>query len=116
MRCKHCGRRVDDNVAICSRCGRIVDKEQLFKNENSQIKDSGSVLCIVLGLIFPIAGFILYFCWKKQKPLCARQARMGALITSFSIIIIFVAYLAIKYGIFSKKSYSVSKIVKLFAK
>ena len=105
MRCQNCGTRVDDDVAICSKCGRIVDKKQLLKNESTQIKDSGSVLCIVLGLVFPIAGFILYFCWRKEKPICAKQARMGALIISFTIILFIVAYIVLKYGLFANKSY-----------
>ena len=112
MRCKNCGHSVDDNVAICSRCGRIVDSEQLMKNEfqNDQAKDAGSPLFIVLGLLFPFAGFIVYFCWKRQKPTSAKQARLGAFIMLLTVIILAITFLIMKYVVFSNQSHSVSSI------
>lgn len=44
-------------------------------------QDNGSFGWAVLGFFIPIAGLILYLVWKTEKPLSARRAGMGALVS-----------------------------------
>ena len=111
MHCKNCGTRVDDNVAICSKCGNIIDKKQLMINENTaQLNDTGSVLYYILGLFFPFAGFILYFAWIKKRKVSAKQALCGAIISLVTLLVAACSYLIIM-EIISEKSYEVTKIL-----
>ena len=43
--------------------------------------DSGSIGWWFLGFFVPIVGLILYLVWKDEKPLSARRAGWGALIS-----------------------------------
>lgn len=44
-------------------------------------QDNGSFGWAVLGFFFPIVGLILYLVWRTEKPLSARRAGMGALVS-----------------------------------
>lgn len=44
-------------------------------------QDSGSFGWAVLGFFIPIAGLILYLVWRTEKPLSARRAGIGALVS-----------------------------------
>ena len=113
MHCKNCGTRVDDNVAICSKCGNIIDKKQLMINENNaQLNDTGSVLYYILGLFFPFAGFILYFSWKKRRKVSAKQSLYGAIISVLATVVAVCAYLIIMQ-ILAEDTYTVTKILML---
>ena len=43
-------------------------------------KDSGSIFWGIPGLLIPLVGVILYFCWKKSRPKTASVALKGAAI------------------------------------
>lgn len=49
--------------------------------DNNNVNDSGSFGWGVLGFCLPIVGIILYFVWKENKPLSAKMAIRGALIS-----------------------------------
>lgn len=61
-------------------------------SSNSGSYDSGSAGWGILGFCFPIVGIILYLVWQSEKPLNAKAALNGALI---SIVIGFI------FGLFS---------------
>lgn len=44
-------------------------------------QDNGFFGWAVLGFFIPIAGLILYLVWKTEKPLSARRAGIGALVS-----------------------------------
>ena len=44
-------------------------------------QDNGSFGWAVLGFFIPIVGLILYLVWKTEKPLSARRAGIGALVS-----------------------------------
>lgn len=44
-------------------------------------QDNGSFGWAVLGFFIPIAGLILYLVWRTEKPLSARRAGIGALVS-----------------------------------
>lgn len=43
--------------------------------------DTGSIGWGVLGFCIPLVGLILYFVWKDSKPLSAKVALKGAVIS-----------------------------------
>lgn len=45
------------------------------------VQDNGSFGWAVLGFFIPIAGLILYLVWRTEKPLSARRAGIGALVS-----------------------------------
>lgn len=51
--------------------------------------DTGSFGWAVLGFFVPLVGLILYLVWKNEKPLSAKKAGMGALV---SVIVAIVFY------------------------
>lgn len=44
-------------------------------------QDNGSFGWAVLGFFIPVAGLILYLVWRTEKPLSARRAGIGALVS-----------------------------------
>ena len=54
-----------------------------------QVVDSGSFGWAVLGFLIPIVGLVLWLVWRSTKPLCAKKAGMGALV---SVIVSVVLY------------------------
>lgn len=55
-------------------------------------QDSGSAGWAVLGFFIPIVGLILYLVWKTEKPLSARRAGMGALVSVIVGVVITVIW------------------------
>lgn len=55
-----------------------------------QPADTGSFGWAVLGFFFPIVGLILYIVWKDTKPLSARKAGMGALVSVIAVVVIWI--------------------------
>lgn len=56
-----------------------VQSTQVVLQPTSQ--DNGSFGWAVLGFFVPIAGLILYLVWRTEKPLSARRAGIGALVS-----------------------------------
>lgn len=59
---------------------------------NPQPADTGSFGWAVLGFFIPLVGLILFLIWKTEKPVSAKQAGMGALV---SVIISVVLWLIV---------------------
>lgn len=55
-------------------------------------QDNGSFGWAVLGFFVPIVGLILYLVWKTEKPLSARRAGMGALVSVIVGVVITVIW------------------------
>lgn len=82
-------------LRIKARRGELTPEEQLLysdymeQEQAMQAKtpvmpsdnDSGSFGWAVLGFFLPIVGLILYLVWRDQKPLSAKKAGMGALVS-----------------------------------
>jgi len=50
--------------------------------------DTGSFGWAVLGFFFPIVGLILFLVWKTEKPVSAKQAGMGALVSVVAAVVL----------------------------
>lgn len=85
MFCTNCGKEINPEAIICVHCGAPT------KNNVSKVasgSDDGGALWLIVGLLIPVVGLILYLVWKEEKPRTASQAGKGALI-GFIINVIF---------------------------
>ena len=83
--CKRCGQEIPDNVAVCPHCG-----EPQGAGSAPAVDDNGGFGWGLLGFCIPVVGLILFLVWKDTKPVTAKAAGMGALI---SVIIGVVFYI-----------------------
>jgi len=84
--CSKCGKEVEDEAQVCVHCGCWVAGTPEKKNKS----DGKSILVLILSLLIPILGLILYLVWKDEYPLKARSAGQGAII---GVVIIVAGYL-----------------------
>ena len=83
--CSKCGKQIHDEAVVCVNCGCSVAPLP------SVVEDAPSTGFAILGFLFPIVGLILYLATKDTKPLKARSAGKGALISvciSIALIIL----------------------------
>lgn len=57
---------------------------------NPQPADTGSFGWAALGFLFPIVGLILFLIWKDNKPVSAKQAGMGALVSVIISVVLWI--------------------------
>ena len=92
MFCKNCGMKMNEQDSYCSNCGTAVQNGSFQQGATSQQPVSRPApiahtnkydfLWILLGLIIPLAGFIIFLVWKDSNPKAAKYAGVGALITT----------------------------------
>lgn len=79
MFCRTCGTQLEQNTAFCPKCGTSIQGTPVVPNPSSQVEES-TVGWLLLGLFFPLVGFILWLVWKDDKPARSKAAGKGALI------------------------------------
>lgn len=90
MYCNNCGTKLNEGSNFCANCGKQINNNvQNTPVQNNipnpvpntyQVYDSGSFGWAILGFIIPLVGFILYFCWRANKPKCAEKALWGGVV------------------------------------
>jgi len=75
MYCRECGAKIEGEGQFCPSCGAAVQKNSVSTG------DDGSFVWGLLGFLVPIVGLILYLSWKDTKPISAKKAGKGALIS-----------------------------------
>lgn len=60
-------------------------------------QDTGSFGWAVLGFFVPLVGLILYLVWKNEKPLTARRAGKGALISVIVSVVFMVIWMILMF-------------------
>lgn len=112
MKCKFCGKELQDGSTFCTSCGRSLNAAPPPKRpiggggENKRVivlpSDGPSFGYALLCFLFPIVGLILYLVWKDFLPQRAHSCGMGALvgvIVGFVLsIILFIVALAVGVG------------------
>lgn len=68
--CNKCGSAISDDSNFCSRCGTKFTDEQAANNKKT--KDTPVIIWIIIGLLFPIIGAILYYVLKKTDYKAAK--------------------------------------------
>ena len=101
--CANCGKELADNAAFCNECGAAqqapqesapvyqeAPQQQYQAPQAPQAQapvDNGSFGWAVLGFCLPLVGLILFLVWKSNKPISAKKAGIGALV---SVILSFI--------------------------
>ena len=75
MFCKHCGKRLDDNAAVCPHC----DVPTGVQGKIPHPSDRPEFGYAAIGFFIPLVGLILYLVWRAEYPLRARSCGKGAL-------------------------------------
>ena len=98
MRCKKCNSIIDDNSTFCKYCG-----------ENNEVKkQKGFFLFLIIGLLFPLIGIILFLIWRKEN----KNSYVGLIsgIISFISSVLIIIALWSRFINFFYPSYLDSKI------
>ena len=74
MYCKNCGMKINDSAVVCPNCGA---RQEVAPN----VVDNGGFGWCLLGFCIPLVGLILFLVWNDNKPLTAKSAGKGALIS-----------------------------------
>ena len=75
MFCRKCGKEIMDEAVVCIHCGCSTKETPVGK------EDAPNAGLAVLGFFFPIIGLILWLFYKETKPLMAKSAGKGALLS-----------------------------------
>ena len=87
--CKKCGEKIDDGTIVCPKCGETqssstntsVNYVQNGQQSAPPVVDNGGFLWGVLCCCIPIVGLVLFLVWRETKPLTAKAAGIGALVS-----------------------------------
>lgn len=92
--CPNCGNEVNKEQDVCLNCGKAL------KNIPTA-NDDGGAIWLVVGLFVPVVGLILYLIWKDERPLSAKQAGKGALISVIAGVVLAIVSIIIMIIAFS---------------
>ncbi|MCI9121922.1 MAG: zinc ribbon domain-containing protein [Oscillibacter sp.] len=87
--CKKCGAEIDDQAAICPKCG---------VPQTLQGEDKGGFLWGLLGCCIPLVGLILFLVWRDTKPKSGKAAGIGALVSFICGVVWYVVIFVIGLG------------------
>ena len=90
--CPNCGEEVNQNQDVCLNCGHRLKQTQQPYNKPV---DDGGFLWGLLGFCVPIVGLILFLVWQNERPLTAKAAGMGALISVAISIFMYIVMFAL---------------------
>ena len=83
--CKHCGCQMSDKSEACPVCGAL-RQDSSYQDENIPIltknkkpKDAILWVLLILSLIFPLLGVVLFFVHKRKRPSAAKGFLIWAL-------------------------------------
>ena len=106
MYCKMCGKEVDDSFAYCPNCGEKINLEPLKDSNRSEPftnvpldkevnHNKASFWWVILGIICPIAGLIIYIVKVNEFPNMAKKSVIGTIIGFVIYLLLFIAFLTI---------------------
>lgn len=84
--CQKCGTQNPEIAAFCNKCGADLKRlsndrtDAVYQTAAVNNEDSAGVGWIILALLLPIVGFILYFVWKSNYPKKASHILVAAII------------------------------------
>jgi len=94
--CPNCGEPLKENYKVCLSCGQALDQSsdadpfasyeaphtQPSYQQHPDYNPEGSTFgWAVLGFFIPVVGLILYLVWQTERPLAAKSAGTGALVS-----------------------------------
>ena len=90
--CPNCGTQIEDNNLICVECGveiskksPVIEKSIPKQMTNIEALDDNAAyrnvfLLVILGMLLPLVGVILYLIWRNSQPIKARAVGIGSLL------------------------------------
>lgn len=78
--CQHCGAEINENAAICLKCGCSV--------QSQDVDNSVSVGLVILSVFIPLFGIIYWPVKAKERPKCAKACGIAAIISWVACILI----------------------------
>lgn len=94
--CSHCGKEVNDEAVVCIHCGCAVQIAHPQPSMDYR-EDKADAALVVLCVLFPIVGLILWAVKHEDSPKAAVTYGKAALITigiEIGLIILFYAAVA----------------------
>lgn len=88
MYCNNCGESISAQAEICPKCGVRVKNAATVDQPNWAVNIL-SLCCI------PFLGIILFFVWKKEKPVAAKSALIFGLIPTVLVILGYIVFFVI---------------------
>ena len=92
--CSKCGHQLIDEAVVCTNCGCgiSISSSHSYK-DNLPEKDEADTGLLVLSIIIPVVGFILWALKSKDTPKAAKTYGMAALIVcgTWLVIQVFIA-------------------------
>ncbi len=85
--CSKCGKEIMEEAVVCPACGCAQENKSIQAEE-----DKGGFGWGFLGFCIPVVGLILYLIWKGEKPLTAKAAGKGALISVIASAVFYIIY------------------------
>lgn len=96
--CPNCGEPLKEDYKVCPNCGELLQEDSQSESspfdepasrsyeksyqQHPDYKPEGNTFgWAVLGFFFPVVGLILYLVWQTDRPLAAKSAGTGALVS-----------------------------------
>ena len=93
--CTHCGKEIDSQAVVCPYCGHSVNSNT---GDNRVVSDTNSFGYGLLGFLIPIVGLILFCTMRKDTPLKAKSAGIGALVSAIIYVVGLIIGVAIYFS------------------
>ncbi len=84
--CQKCGKEINDDAIVCIHCGRSVTNETTAPKD--YYYDKASAGLIVVSVLFPIVGLILWIVKHDSTPNAAKAYGTAALISFIISLVI----------------------------
>ena len=94
MFCNNCGESISTQAEICPKCG-VRAKNPVTPDQPNWGVNILSLCCI------PLVGIILFFVWKKEKPVAAKSALIFGLIPIILGLLSYIIFFVILGAAFS---------------
>lgn len=91
MYCPNCGNQNNINSEFCLYCGTSLGKTNGPENNN----DKSSVVLNLLSFFIPLIGVVLYFAYKKEHPIRAKNCVKSAIIGVVSTFVLYIILIAL---------------------
>ena len=85
MFCKNCGETISAEAEICPKCG-VRAKNQVAQDQPNWGVNILSLCCITL------VGIIVFFVWKKERPVAAKSALIFGLIPIVVSLLFYIVF------------------------
>lgn len=79
--CNKCGKEIDDQAVVCVHCGCETGYAAQNRKPNYDPESGADFVEILLSLLIPIAGVIMYFVKKDTRPKAAKTCLLVGVIT-----------------------------------